>query len=75
MTETSAATIEDEADGIAGCLASRFVLSSALFDIDDDEGICGRFGRFDGGPDAYRLTSFGDDVGESFTVLWVTLLR
>ena len=24
---------------------------------------------------AYRLTSFGDDVGESFTVLWVTLLR
>ncbi|MCE6949471.1 hypothetical protein LAZ29_00630, partial [Cereibacter sphaeroides] len=46
-----------------------FVLSLLLFDIDDDEGICGRFGRFDGGPDAYRPTSFGDDVGESFTVL------
>ncbi|WP_124254976.1 hypothetical protein [Cereibacter sphaeroides] len=73
MAETSAATIEDEVDGIAGCLASRFVLSSVLFDIDDDEGICGRFGRFDGGPDAYRLTSFGDDAGVSVCFVFCAL--
>jgi len=37
----------------------------------DDEGICGRFGRFDGGPSAYRPTrgASSDDVGVSFTVL------
>ena len=39
------------------------------------KGYAGGLVVFDGGPDAYRLTSFGDDVGESFTVLWVTLLR
>lgn len=32
------------------------IFVSALFDIDDDEGICGRFGRFGDGTGAYRLT-------------------
>ena len=41
----------------------------------DTEEICGRFGRFDDWMLAYRPTSFGDDVGYSFTVLRLLLFR
>ena len=33
-----------------------------------EEGICGRFGRIGVWTFAYRPGSFGDDLGESFTV-------
>jgi len=44
-------------------------LTSCSLTLMEDEGICGRFGRFDDRMFAYRLTSFGDDVSDSFTVL------
>ena len=67
------AAVEAEA-GLEMRLAARQVRGAVLvfvlrvlFDIDGNEGICGRFGRFRRRTFAYRLTSFGDDVSVSFT--------
>ena len=47
----------------------RVVLfASTLFEKFMNEGICGRFGRIGVKSVAYRPSSFGDDLGESFTV-------
>jgi hypothetical protein len=51
-----------------------FCLRCSLTLIETEE-ICGRFGRFDDWMLAYRPTSFGDDVGYSFTVLRLLLFR
>ena len=57
--------------GVAGWFLSLCSLTSV-----DEEGICGRFGRFGGGSRAYRPArgSGPDDAGVSFTVLaWLSL--
>jgi len=49
---------EDKAsvDTLGNRRINSFLSERSLFDIDDEEGICGRFGRFGDDRFAYRLT-------------------